>query len=135
MNAIVSSRSTAATSLFAIILTLSFLAPVTAHGAEVAVQTAQLLPPGANTCAPAVVSGFTPYMYEGALHSFEFTVADSSYVAIVASVGSIDIPFNQMSRQVTQSGVRIHADLATTPIRAALPITVTMLSAKGGANP
>src|SRR3989344_863623 len=85
---------------------------------EVSVQTVQLLPPGSNTCTQAVVSGFTPYVYDGTLHALEFTVSDSSYVAIIGAAGSTGIPFNQITRRIEQSGaVRIHADVATTQIR------------------
>ncbi|OGG79122.1 hypothetical protein A3A39_00660 [Candidatus Kaiserbacteria bacterium RIFCSPLOWO2_01_FULL_54_13] len=100
---------------------------------EVSVQTVQLLPPGSNTCTQAVVSGFTPYVYDGTLHALEFTVSDSSYVAIIGAAGSTGIPFNQITRRIEQSGaVRIHADVATTQIRGSLPVAVTLLSAKTG---
>ncbi|OGG58113.1 hypothetical protein A2853_01175 [Candidatus Kaiserbacteria bacterium RIFCSPHIGHO2_01_FULL_55_17] len=128
-------RPMVAATLFTFIVLLGLLSPSQARAAEVRVQTAQLLPPGVNTCAPGVVSGFTPYVYDGSLHSFEFVVGDSSYVAIAASAGTVNIPFNQMSRQVSPQGVRIHADMETTSVRESLPITVTMLSAKGGSEP
>lgn len=104
--------------------------------ARVSVQTAQLLPPGSNTCTPPPISNFTPYIYDGALHAFELTVSDSSYVALVASAGNTNIPFNQMTRRLDPSGVlRVHVDMMTTPIRGSLDIRLTMLSAKGGGQP
>src|SRR3989344_4892485 len=118
------------------IISALLIAPSFASAAEVSVQTAQLLPPGSNTCAPASVTGFTPYVYDGSLHSFEFTVGDSSYVAIAATVGNVNIPFNQMTRMGAATGaVRIHADLPSMPVRGSLPISVTMLSAKGSGQP
>ena len=118
------------------IISALLIAPSFASAAEVSVQTAQLLPPGSNTCAPASVTGFTPYVYDGSLHSFEFTVGDSSYVAIAATVGNVNIPFNQMTRMGAATGaVRIHADLPSMPVRGSLPILVTMLSAKGSGQP
>src|SRR3989344_2331414 len=110
--------------------------PSKTFAAEVSVQTAQLLPPGSNTCAPLPVSGFTPYVYNGALHAFEFSVSDSSYVAIAGSAGNTSIPFNQMTRRIEASGtLRVHADMATTPIRGSLTVNVTMLSSKGAGQP
>ena len=109
---------------------LVFALPIRASAAEVAVQTAQLLPPGENTCAALPIQGFTPYIYDGALHAFEFSIADSSYVAVAGSAGKIDIPFNQMTRRIETSGnLRIHADVPTIPIKAGITIRVTMLSA------
>ncbi len=107
--------------------------PTNASALEVAAQTAQVLPVGGNSCAPVSVSGFTPYIYDGALHSFEFTVSDPSYVALLGSVGNTSIPFNLMTRRVDASGMlRVHADIGTTPIVGTLPLTVTLLSARTG---
>ncbi len=125
-----------AVTLFAVVLLIAFAYPSSTFGAETLVQTAQLLPLGSNTCTPLAVSGFTPYVYDGSLHSFEFTVADSSYVAIAATAGNVNIPFNQMSRQGNSSGgVRIHADMPTTPVQNGLTIRITLLSAKGSGQP
>lgn len=111
--------------------------PSKASAAELLAQTAPLLPAGPqNACAPLTASGFTPYIYNNALHSFELTLNDSSYVAISATVGNTQVPFYQMSRHFSAPGsIRIHADLNTTPLRGALPITVTLLSAKGPGQP
>ena len=118
------------------IVAVNAVFPSYTFAAEVSVQTAQLLPPGSNTCAPLSVSGFTPYIYDNALHAFEVTLQDSSYVAIVGTAGDTSIPLNLMGRRIDASGaLRIHADVATTPIRGALPITVTLLSAKGPGLP
>ena len=104
--------------------------------AELSAQTAQVLPPGGSGCTPLAVSGFTPYVYGGALHSFEFSVQDASYVALIGSAGKTSIPFNTMTRRAGPSGsVRIHADIATTPVVGNLPISVTLLSAKGSGQP
>lgn len=104
---------------------------------QVLVQTAQLLPSGGgNMCTQPQISGFTPYVYNETLQAFEFRVSDSSYVAIVGSAGNTSIPFNQMTRWVDPSGtMRVHADLATTPIGEGLRVSVTMLSAKGAGQP
>src|SRR3989338_9112705 len=118
------------------IVATSVVFPSHVSAAEVSVQTAQLLPPGSNTCTPLAASGFTPYVYDNALHAFEFTLQDSSYVAVLGTVGNTNIPLNLMRRQIDATGaLRIHADVATTPIRGSLPITVTLLSAKGPGLP
>ncbi len=107
--------------------------PSFAFAAEVSAQTAQLLPLGGNTCGTLQVSGFTPYIYNGGLDAFEFTVADSSYVAVVGSAGNTSIPFNQMTRRIDATGnLRVHAGIATTPIGQGLTVMVTLLSAKQG---
>ncbi len=123
------------TSALALLVPFGIFTPAFASAAEVSVLTAQLLPLGSNTCALANVTGFTPYIYDGSLHSFEFTVEDSSYVAIAATVGNINIPFNQMTRMGGGVGVRIHADLPSTHVGRGLPISVSMLSAKGSGQP
>ena len=138
MSNIVRIPSVFALSVFALLIFFAVaVAPTYASAAEVSVQTAQVLPAGGNSCAPNTVSGFTPYVYGGSLHSFEFTISDDSYVAIAASAGSTDIPFNQMRRLVDSGGnLRIHVDMRTTPVGATgLPVSVTMLSAKGVGEP
>ena len=110
--------------------------PSRTFAAEVSVQTAQLLPPGGNTCATLPVSGFTPYVYDNALNSFEFALPDSSYVAVIGSVGNTSIPFQLMTRRIDASGtLHVHVDVQTTPIVGTLPISVTLLSAKGPGQP
>ena len=110
--------------------------PKQTSAAELSAQTAQVLPLGGSTCAPLAVSGFTPYVYGGALHSFEFYVQDASYVALIGSAGGTSIPFNTMTRRAGPSGsVQIHVDVATTPVAGTLPIAVTLLSAKGSGQP
>jgi len=98
--------------------------------ASVSVNTQQLLPLGGNTCAALSVTSFTPYIYDGALHSFEFTITDPSYVAIFGTVGDTSLSFEKLTRRVLPSGaIQIHADIDTTPIKGTLLIHVTLLSA------
>ena len=110
--------------------------PVKASALETSVvttQTTQVLPVGGNSCAPITATNFTPYIYEGALHSFEFTLPDASYVAVLGSMGNTSLPFQLMSRRVSSSGMlRIHVDVKTTPIVGTLPLKVTLLSARSG---
>ena len=109
--------------------------PVKAFGLEATSQTNQVLPPGGNACAAVSVTNFVPYIYDGALHSFEFTVPDASYVAVLGSVGNTQLPFNLMTRRVDSSGaLRVHVDVQTTPIVGTLPLKITLLSARSG-NP
>ncbi len=111
--------------------------PVRASALEVSThistQTAQVVPPGGSACGPISATTFTPYIYDEALHSFEFTVPDASYVGLLGSVGNTSIPFRLITRRVDPSGaVRIHVDIATTPVRGTLPLQVTLLSARTG---
>src|SRR3989344_5904271 len=85
------------------VVALNTIFPSQTYAAEVSVQTAQLLPPGSNTCPLLSVSGFTPYIYDSALHAFELTIQDSSYVAIVGTVGNTSIPLNLMARRIEAS--------------------------------
>ena len=111
--------------------------PIRADADQISTLTQQLLPPGvANTCAQLAATEFTPYVYDGALHSFEFTVPDTSYVAVAGTVGDSFVPLRFMTRRVSTSGaLRIHVDIATTPIRGTLPIQVTLLSSSGPGSP
>jgi len=107
--------------------------PLKAFALDASTQTRQVLPVGGNACAQVSATNFIPYVYDGALHSFEFTVSDPSYVAIQGSVGNTLIPFNLMTRKADASGaVRIHVDVQPTPVSGGLPVTVTMLSARSG---
>ena len=135
--AAIDARSVLASALIVISLIVTFSAPVQAAAATtVNVQTAQVLPPGGNSCTPLSAAGFIPYIYDGSLHSFEFNVPDISYVAIAASAGSTNIPFAQMTRRVGPGGaLRVHVDIETTPVGRSLPIRITMLSAKGSGQP
>jgi hypothetical protein len=116
------------------LFTLLGAAPAKASALDVASQTQQILPLGGpNSCAPIQVSNFTPYVYDNALNSFDFTVSDASYVAIVGSVGNTSIPLNFFTRvQSTSSGVRYHVDINATPLTGTVPVVVTLLSARAG---
>ena len=107
--------------------------PIKAFALDAATQTRQVLPVGGNACAQVSATNFIPYVYDGALHSFEFTVSDPSYVAILGSVGNTLIPFNLMTRKTDASGlVRIHVDVSPASVSGGLPVSVTMLSARSG---
>lgn len=97
------------------------------------VQTNQVLPLGGNNCTALTAYSFTAYVYDGALHSFEFTVSDNSYVAISGTLGGESIPFLFMTRRYdSTNALRVHVDVETTPIFGTLPLSVTLLSAKEG---
>src|SRR3989344_3739479 len=109
--------------------------PVKASALEtISTQTMQVLPVGGNACAPVSATNFTSYIYDGALHSFEFTLPDPSYVALIGSAGNTPISFQTMTRRTdTITGsLRVHVDIPTTPILGMLPIRVTLLSARTG---
>ncbi len=120
---------------FTLVLFASALVlPTSTSALEVSSRTQQILPiGGSNACTQLPVTSFTPYIYDGALHSFEFTVPDASYVAVLGSVGDSSLSFDRLTRRVDASGsVLIHADIETTPIRGTLPLQVTLLSARTG---
>ncbi len=107
--------------------------PVRAFALDATTQTTQVLPVGGNTCALVSATNFTPYIYDGALHSLEFTVSDASKVAVLGSLGDTPLPFWVMTRKIDAAGMlRIHVDIPTTPISGTLPLKVTLLSSSLG---
>lgn len=122
--------------IFAAFLLGSASIPSTALADEIRTQTIQVLPPGGTTCAPVSAMSFTPYIYDGALHSFDFTMPDASYVALIGTVGEQSVPFHHMTRRIDAAGMlRVHVDINSVPLTGTLPITVTLLSAKGSGQP
>lgn len=128
------SRRTIYGGLTAIALAALFALPGSAAASDdLAIQTGQVLPPGQNTCPALVVTGIQVYLQEDGVHSFDLSISDPSYVALVGTVGDQLVPFNQMTRRINPDGsLRIHADINTMGVRGSLPVTVTMLSAAGG---
>jgi hypothetical protein len=115
---------------------IAVLGPTNAQADEVTAQTLQLLPPGSQTCAAPTVSGFISYVYGNNLNSFEFTISDPSYVAILGSLEGTPIPFRLMTRlNASGGGLRVHVDTPSMPIRDSLEVTVTMLSPGGSGKP
>lgn len=110
-----------------------FSIPSFASAAEgITVQTLQVIPPKGTGCPALTVSSVRPYVYDNELHSFDVTIADPSYVAVLGSIGNTGIPFNHMTRRVEGGQLRIHVDVQSTPIYGSLPISLTLLSAKPG---
>lgn len=106
--------------------------PFSAAAAEVTVQTAQVIPPG-TSCAPLSVTNVHPYIVDNALHSFDVTVTDPAYVAVISTVGDTSYTFRSISRwRMADGTLRQHVDVQTTPIRGSLPVTLTLLSAQTG---
>jgi len=126
-----------AVTLISVMFGIAFSAfPVGASADIISVRTQQLLPIGDNTCTPLSVYNFTPYVYDGALHSFAFTVSNNSYVALAGSVGETSVPFYLMTRQSDAVGaLRVHVDVPTTPVSEGLPLSVTLISAQGSGQP
>ncbi|PIR82560.1 hypothetical protein COU20_02060 [Candidatus Kaiserbacteria bacterium CG10_big_fil_rev_8_21_14_0_10_59_10] len=98
-------------------------------------DTVQTLPilPVTGQCNAVSVTNFTPYIYDGELHSFDITVRPSSYVGIAASVGDRSYPFSQITRLGTgvAEEVRMHVDVARMPLGRAVDVSVTMLEGRG----
>ena len=135
-NESVSSRILALILVSATLCAGASMFPTAVTADTASVRTQQLLPTAGNSCVPLSMYGFTPYIYEGALHSFEFTVTDDSYVAISGSAGETLLPFNVMTRWRDVSGaLRIHVDVQTITALNGLELSVTLLSAKGVGQP
>lgn len=116
-------------------LTALFLvAPGYSHAA-VSVSAHQILPPDQQTCPVVGATDITPFVYDGALHSFDITVSDPSYVAIGAQVGDMAVGFNLITRWFDQNGgVRLHVDVPTTVLTADTPVAITLVSAHPGSR-
>lgn len=116
-----------------VVATLAFALPLSAS-AQAVVQTVQLLPPSTtNTCPVVTTQGIVAHIVDGAVHSFDVTIGNPTYIGISAQVGADSVPFNYMTRFSHGGGfVRHHVDLYTTPIGTGLPISLTLLSSPQG---
>ena len=115
-----------------VVAALTFL-PGLASAQVANVRTIQLLPPGQNTCQTPTLLNVTPNVYDGTLQSFDVTISDGSYVGVLASVGTSQVPLQYMTRWSGGAGaVKIHVDTPTTPVNGALPVNLTVMSALPG---
>ena len=113
------------------ILTLLFTLAPSISSASTQATVEGLLPPNTTSCPTVGVSQITPYVYDGHLDSFDITITDASYVAIGGSVGDTPVDFHYMTRSYTSDGaLRIHVDIASTPINETSPLKVTLLSSR-----
>jgi len=117
---------------FAAIL-LAYAIPAASHADQmVAVQTRQLLPPNGTSCTTLTVTSITPYVYGGALNSFDVTIDNASYVALIGTVGNEAIGFQYMTRDIMADGkLRIHVDVPIHLSNSGV-ITISLLSSQGG---
>lgn len=114
------------------IVVYAILAPGLSY-ADTSVSTAQILPPGGSNCAALQVISTQTYMDGAELQSFDVTIADSSYVSVVASVGDTSIPLRYMTRWAAANGaLKIHVDVPPTRIFGSVPVTMTLLSSPAG---
>ena len=138
MNVAVSKTSKLAYAAGVIALTMVFLVtPFATHADEIASHTAQILPPGANTACPHIpVTSYKNNIYQGALNSFDVTISDPTYVAVVGSVGNMSIPFQYMTRSVDQLGnLTYHVDTPSVSVGKSLVVSMVLLSSKGVNTP
>ena len=103
--------------------------------ADTVVVPTQVIPPTLAACAPVQVSALTPYIYNGSLNSFDITISDPHYVAILGEVGGEAVPFHFFNRTITPEGrLKIHADIFSTRIVGDLPIQITLISSDAGST-
>jgi len=116
-----------------IALCFVFALPAVSSAQEIAaVQTRQLLPPNGTSCVPLSVSNITPYVYGGKLNSFDVTINNAAYVALLGTVGNSPIGFQFMTRDITPNGqLRIHVDVPV-ELGGSGSITITLLASQGG---
>lgn len=115
------------------VIALFLSMPLFASADTIQSSTETLIPVQNASCAPLQVTNFNAYIYDGAIHSFNFAIPDASYVAVGGTVGEGVVPFWLTSRRVDETGaLRVHVDLPTTPVATTLPATITLLSSKTG---
>ncbi|MHB1086710.1 MAG: hypothetical protein ACYCZ0_03105 [Minisyncoccota bacterium] len=111
---------------------VAFAVPFSAS-AQAVTKTIQVLPPGGVGCQALPVTSVVPHVQEGELHSFDITVQDPSYVAVLAEVGSEAIPFRYMTRFNHGGGfIRHHIDINAARITNPLSVSLTLLSSPVG---
>lgn len=107
--------------------------PLHAHADAVTVQTAQLLPLGANTCTSVTVPSYKTYVYDNAVDSMDIYVSDASYVAIAGTIGDQSVSFRYMTRRVDSSGtLRVHMDTPSIPVGHIHSMRLTLVSSQPG---
>ena len=117
--------------LFSVLLFAFSFSFVSADEVVHSVNTKALVS-SAVSCETPVISSLKPYVYEGALHSFEFSVSDAFQVVVAGSAGDTAIPLNYISRQAGENGdVKMRVNVSSEHIGSALPVSITTLSAKG----
>lgn len=115
------------------IISLVALGMPAAASAQALSKTVQVLPPGGTGCPQIPVTAIVAHTNEGALHSFDVTVQDPAYVAVLAQVGTQAVPFRYMTRFNHGGGfVRHHVDMDSTRIGNALAVSLTLLSSPVG---
>lgn len=63
------------------------------------------------SCVAPVISNFTPYIYDGELHSFEYTVNGSESPLVVAVVGERGIEYRYSTQRKGNGASRVHVDV------------------------
>lgn len=115
------------------IISLVALGMPAAASAQAVARTVQVLPPGGTGCPQIPVTAIVAHTDGGALHSFDITVQDPAYVAVLAQVGTEAVPFRYMTRFNHGGGfVRHHVDMDSTRIGNALTVSLTLLSSPAG---
>lgn len=121
------------TTLMVGVAAILFALPLIARADQVSAQTQQILPLGSQTCQNLQVLDAQSYVYDGALNSFDLTVADPSYVSVLGSVGDVGLQLGYMSRRINPDGtLRIHVDTPSIQLYGETTITLTLISAKQG---
>lgn len=93
----------------------------------------QILPLNEQACPQVGVSEIIPYIYDGALDSFDINVTDASYVALGGSVGDTTVAFNYMTRRLNSDGtLRIHVDIQSFSLKDPAQINILLVSAHPG---
>jgi hypothetical protein len=114
------------------ITVLTLALPGMSFAATASVTTGVIIPSGTQSCPSPVVSGVTPYIYNGHLDSFDLTVSDASYVAVLGSVGQQGIPLRNMLRRINPDGsLKIHVDINSVS-GGTVPVSLTLLSSLPG---
>ncbi len=106
----------------------SIFSPSVAAAEEYRIEVVTAPVFASSICPALPVASFTPYIYEGKLHSFDFTLGGPlSYVPILGSAGNTSFGFTQFSRVSSVPG-KFHADISPLAITSSFPISISLLS-------
>ncbi|MEN9561596.1 MAG: hypothetical protein RIQ56_869 [Candidatus Parcubacteria bacterium] len=113
-------------------LLIVFLLPTFSFAAETGVGDVPVSNVPLSQCAVSVTN-FTPHVYDGALHSFDFEISDPAYVVLNARAGDSSYGFQYATRWMAEGSRRIHVDVSSVDLLSRdAPIEVLLVSAQSG---
>lgn len=93
-----------------------------------------------SSCTPPAISGFTPYIYEGELHSFDYFVDNqpgTRYLPLGVTINGTPIDLNYVSvwRNVGTDRIKVHVDVPFEDLNGGVAIGISVLQITQGPPP